>query len=996
MRKWVAGLASVIALAQPAPAFAIAQRTGDFEAEIDAPWRMEPRANGYGAIPIQVSIHDADQPSTTADGFLQRLIRMSQAGAGTMHILITFLTDGVFDTLEGIDEIIELVFGEEEIPADHSPVIRLDRFVSLSVSEELNGRWVLRRVYGIEDFHEVERTIGLWRWAANQTGPETPYAPPPRPGYSICRRWLSESCAGYAALRPTSEWNATALYVPLNRVGGRDVRLRTQLTMSSFADQDPYTYVVERILSVHLGEAALPKFDARWAYGDLHYHSQGTDNDGESGYAYRGTVHAMGAMGLDFAFATDHASNSPQIGSAMPIPTTALIQPIQRGLRDLSPDRFAFALAALNGPSGANRAIASYPRAGATAGSLAVPQLFLGSEVDVIPEAYRTDLYASTACTGLPDLLKALHQRTPFFDFSICNGSMFEYVDTDRGLYHDIQGPFGLSFLSQNFYARQHLLHLPTDSARSTAFIPSNTSKYGGATRRLGQILDVELAQRQKGYAFLAHPFANSSGSGSGRVGPDLIPYSSAQLRDAFASPYVLGLQIWNENDVRSADANDVHVFSAPYYEKQHMPFDFWNFARWDAIQLWGLDKSRTDALAWLGANQPRRVFMAGGSDAHGDLNYRREGHFLGTESVSETALGKPRNLVFAGDAAGELISASSGSARPFSQQQVVAGLRSGNFAVTDGPAVRIAIDGNANGQIDDADIAMGGVAQRNGANPFNVIVEWRSTPEFGPISVVYLYMGVFKRGHAEGIVYSPWTLPGVDPSQYFTSYVQPGTGKKFVETPNMPYWFDPTPNSLFVTPLAGEGYVGRRVITIDPKLFPIGDGVCTQWSSFAQAPGNTTTPPISTGGPVALDTSIQQQLEDLMNGVVTDPGPQCLARAFLNAETPERMFLRAEVRNQPAPGTNPFCTDARISDGDIQCVRRRGYTNPVWVNVNPCSTIQCQTAGGTTGGVYETNPGGSTGGSTGGTTGGTTGGVGGVVGGGYAVGGFSALSSIR
>ena len=115
---------------------------------------------------------------------------------------------------------------------------------------------------------------------------------------------------------------------------------------------------------MHLGDEPLPKFDAGWAYGDLHYHSQGTDNDGESGYSYRGTLQAMGAMGLDFTFATDHASNSVADRLGAPhIRAGELVLPDARaGLRDMSPDRFAFNLDVLNGPLGGNRQVTSYPR----------------------------------------------------------------------------------------------------------------------------------------------------------------------------------------------------------------------------------------------------------------------------------------------------------------------------------------------------------------------------------------------------------------------------------------------------------------------------------------------------------------------------------------------------------------------------------------------------------------------------------------------------------
>src|SRR5262249_8207216 len=136
-----------------------------------------------------------------------------------------------------------------------------------------------------------------------------------------------------------------------------------------------------------------------------------------------------------------------------------------------------------------------------------------------------------------------------------------------RMLAYDVQGPDSGNFLSTRFYARQHLLHLPVDGQRKNGFIPSNTSKYGGATRRLGGMMDVELGQRQKGYAFLAHPFARDTGVKVGRLGPDLIPYSNEQLGDAFKSPYILGLQLWNEDSLFESPSTDLHPFAPPAWK---------------------------------------------------------------------------------------------------------------------------------------------------------------------------------------------------------------------------------------------------------------------------------------------------------------------------------------------------------------------------------------------------------------------------------------------
>src|SRR5262249_13685285 len=139
--------------------------------------------------------------------------------------------------------------------------------------------------------------------------------------------------------------------------------------------------------------------------------------------------------------------------------------------------------------------------------------------------------------------------------------AMVDFPGDGRALLRDVQGPESDLF-STRFYGRQHALHLPGDPQRANAFIASNTSRYGGATRRLREILDVELAQRSKGYLFLAHPFSHPQGNGPERMGPDEMSYSQAELRDAFASPYVLGLQIWNGDGMRQASATDLSPFA--------------------------------------------------------------------------------------------------------------------------------------------------------------------------------------------------------------------------------------------------------------------------------------------------------------------------------------------------------------------------------------------------------------------------------------------------
>src|SRR5262249_36689314 len=121
---------------------------------------------------------------------------------------------------------------------------------------------------------------------------------------------------------------------------------------------------------VYLAPDPLPRFDNRWVYGDFHYHAQATDNEGEAAYNYRGVVRAMGAMGLDFLFATERASSSPQIIDADLPPYYAIPEIVHSHgdkvresdvnftmgiLRDMDADRYAFCHGLIYAENGANR-----------------------------------------------------------------------------------------------------------------------------------------------------------------------------------------------------------------------------------------------------------------------------------------------------------------------------------------------------------------------------------------------------------------------------------------------------------------------------------------------------------------------------------------------------------------------------------------------------------------------------------------------------------------
>ena len=163
-----------------------------------------------------------------------------------------------------------------------------------------------------------------------------------------------------------------------------------------------------------------------------------------------------------------------------------------------------------------------------------------------------------------------------------------------------------------------------------------------------------------------------------------MVPYSDIALSRAWSSPAILGLQFWNEDaryhsdhsvlravkEIRGEGDNSESRFTLeqPYRQPSlHFASFPWRWeadadlrhefgqlyhgaATWDRFLRKGLDPAETASLTWLPKGEPRKWFMAGGSDAHGDLNYRQLGemceHRWCTSGVVDTAIGKPRNLV--------------------------------------------------------------------------------------------------------------------------------------------------------------------------------------------------------------------------------------------------------------------------------------------------------------------------------------------------------------
>lgn len=930
----------------------IASVMGGAEWAFDAPWRLEPP---YSKLPVALTFHDVADPKDPYD-----------STAADPH-------DGSTPPIDRLCDLF-VVIARADGTALPANLQTYHYFPLASIGTHTKWRSGFEESIS-EKFHEIERSA---KWPASSDGPAF---------HTVRRVWRGEAItADDARIVDTAEWHATAL-VDVSGFPAGDY-IVTAVAYSSCSDlaffddyhqqwvpdlpreEDllgrqglhPPGYASELGLEfantfrVHLAQQPLPRFDSGWVYGDIHYHSQGTDNEGESAHSYRAVIQAMRAMGLDFIVASDHASSSDQLTDLDKVFVDQLpddlpylpdwdwiknkildflegkgptVETAIDAARDMNPRRWSYLHRWLNAPDGVNRQVLSGNDGGrlgaltfASSLNLAMtanptretssppvafgprtPQIFLGGEVDAIPEIslqegatqylrYGNDkLYPwADACTDVPQEFLDLAQYTTF-DICARRSDLLELASTgDSYLLKDIQGAG-----SNDFFARQHFIHIPADPAREDAFVASETRHYGGAHRRLTDILAEDYAIGEKGYLFLAHPVSAASGKGFSRLGPDIVPYSDTQLMTAFRAPHFLGLQLWNEDQRLVAKPSRGGLGWDAKDENSQLSALHHGAATWDRMLLWSMNPSKTTGISWLPPGMPRPVYMAGGSDAHGDLNFRREGAITGWSSSTDTAIGKPRNLVFVGP---DRLQAVDGGTT-ISQGQVVEGFRTGNFAVTDGPALRIALDRNGNNIIDAADTPMGGVAD---LATVPLLVEWKSTPEFGPVTSIDLYVGA-QAGNADGAVWAPsghGARGANDKSGVRVTEIPDGSGRIYKQLDDN-YFLDPDGRLRIVVP-AAQGMGGVRKVVLNRLDYPIVQKQCHTET--------TTSPP---------------QCWTDYRGLKHCTKPVISTRTVCTASsvTPaERVYVRAFARTASA---------ARVGTGTV-ALQRFAYTNPIWV----------------------------------------------------------------
>jgi hypothetical protein len=235
------------------------------------------------------------------------------------------------------------------------------------------------------------------------------------------------------------------------------------------------------------------------------------------------------------------------------------------------------------------------------------------------------------------------------------------------------------------------------------------------------------VRQQPGSFAYGAHPY-NALALGGTHLWStwDVADYAAAF--ESGPDTAMRGLQIWNARGTMTGVTLPPRNAIQPFPEVID-PASQWTHStspstlhellqglvKWDELLM------RSLARANAAGEVPRRIFVSGGSDAHGDCNYTIS--YSGDFHASEGAIGKPRTYVFipAGDV---------------TEANVLDALGSGRAVMSDGPIVVFGVDLDGNGVVDAGEVGIGGTRSMKPATAqrARLILRWDSTGEFGPV----------------------------------------------------------------------------------------------------------------------------------------------------------------------------------------------------------------------------------------------------------------------
>jgi hypothetical protein len=127
-----------------------------------------------------------------------------------------------------------------------------------------------------------------------------------------------------------------------------------------------------------------------------------------------------------------------------------------------------------------------------------------------------------------------------------------------------------------------------------------------------------------------------------------------------------------------------------------------------------------------------RKFFILGGSDAHMDFNFAFRPHmaFL-IHYLNDNAFGKVRTLAYLPKTNGQELN----------EESLYRALRNGNSLATDGPVALFSLCPKNGGKTH----RLGETVRHKPGENLELSLEWKSTPEFGPVNKISLYLGTTR-----------------------------------------------------------------------------------------------------------------------------------------------------------------------------------------------------------------------------------------------------------
>lgn len=240
------------------------------------------------------------------------------------------------------------------------------------------------------------------------------------------------------------------------------------------------------------------------------------------------------------------------------------------------------------------------------------------------------------------------------------------------------------------------------------------------------------------GFAFAAHPLSDLAAEFGGLdFAVNGARWGDQDVTVALGYEAFRGFQAFNTRDTRTStnQENPWADFDAGVTPGNAYPSELLQgVALWDARLRANVGTAGSFAAPGV---PPRKIFFAGGSDAHGDFNYAT--HLSTDTYATDNALGKVQTVVqVPGAFAGQY---GPGNLPP--ADSLMAAYRAGRSVATDGPFLEIGLDRDNDGDwYEPGDLRIGDDGAANPSAALPLRVRWASLAEFGAITNVSVYAG--------------------------------------------------------------------------------------------------------------------------------------------------------------------------------------------------------------------------------------------------------------